>query len=82
MKGTSRLAELAKKVSNAKESDEKEAIPEEKKPIRGANRRLTIALPQKLYEKILEEELRRRIANLPGANASSIVQEVLGKHFR
>jgi hypothetical protein len=85
----SRMAQLAQELGSQKE-DIKFPKAERGKKIsagipgrgqRGDFYKLTATLPADLYQRVLDETARRKLAKEPGADFSSLIREALGQFF-
>ena len=48
---------------------------------RGSYRKLTVTLPQEIYQRLIEESARRKIEGLPNQLLSELLREALSHHF-
>ncbi len=48
---------------------------------RGCYRKLTVTLPQELYERLIQESARRRIAGAPNQLLSALLREALCQYL-
>jgi len=48
---------------------------------RGSFRKITITLPPQVYEQLVNESARRKIANEPNHLLSELIREALLEHF-